>query len=535
MRFRYIYDWAKEWQGAIFLSCALIFFELACLALALYRTPKGYSWLGDLIFNATDYPVYLNYLGQAKSSFLVLNLYRVAPQSPYLEPFWSILGQLTKLGLEPIWIHEISRWVATAILAFVVYWIAKNITDKKRHAIYASFAMVCGMGSGWLFAFLFNIIHGYILVPLPTDIATEFSVVTSLSGGSHMILSVALQIFSAFTLWEILAENKSRYLKYAIPAIFALACFHTYYIPLIGLISVSSLLFGLREGSQRKKKILYFLLINASQIPGAAYFTWLSFSDKYIGDQYLKVNQLPLSSYGLWLLGLIPLAIAAATLLIKKEWFFEFKTKTPGWAWTWIASAIACMLLPFPWTQKYTQGLLLAAIVITMPFWLWVMEKVFFQSQKFWLQIALITFMSGPFMYFLFLYTQLNTPELKDLFYRPQAVIDAWSYIEKHSAKYEITLMDNERLNLWSPAYTLRRTWLGHAHATPGYRSNLEELNVWRGVQDKTIFNSFLDEKGIDWLMATNFETRQRYSALLSDRWQEIKNEDGVSLWRKSE
>ncbi|MDD5726768.1 MAG: hypothetical protein PHC53_05210, partial [Patescibacteria group bacterium] len=73
--------WQKWWFGFV-LASPLIGYQVASLITYVSSTPKGSHWLGHLAFNMTDYPVYLNYLLQGKTHFLILNLYNNFPQVP---------------------------------------------------------------------------------------------------------------------------------------------------------------------------------------------------------------------------------------------------------------------------------------------------------------------------------------------------------------------------------------------------------------------------------------------------------------------
>ncbi|MHB8830942.1 MAG: hypothetical protein ACYC44_02420 [Patescibacteria group bacterium] len=109
-------DLLKKWWFGLLLAACLIIFEILTISVPILATPPGFRWLGAGIFNTGDMAVYLNYLAQAKHSFLVTNLFNNLPQIPRFDLFWSLGGLFVRAGLPPLLTHEILRWICTVTL-----------------------------------------------------------------------------------------------------------------------------------------------------------------------------------------------------------------------------------------------------------------------------------------------------------------------------------------------------------------------------------------------------------------------------------
>jgi len=516
----------------------MVLLEMLTLVTVVIMTPEGKTWLGSLIMNSADYAVYLNYLSQGAHGLLLDNLYNNLPQTPRFDLFWSLGGILVRfLGLSAIQVHELLRWSSTLFLGLAIYATAKAITRTEKMARYASCLIASGLGLGWLYALGVNLVTGLVLPVVPPDISTQFSIVPILLGGSHMILSVALQILILRWIWETLCQGKR--LKPTLPiAIFFFTGFHPYYISLIGLFSLITLTVAYRKKTGLKKRISDFLLINLAMLPSFLYYAWIAYQDQAFKEHFLVVNRLALHKPIFWLICLVPYFVAAYFMLAKRipeEYSWPAK---PCWAYAWIVSAILCMLLPFPWTNKYAQGLLPALVIVTLPFWLWLSERWLngngTQGLNVWRKVSYVLFLCAPFCYLLIVQTLLTRSELSIMFYQPNELFQAWSILRDRSPKDSLILVDDEERALWTPTYALRTVWVGHGHESPDYLKRIAAFEKWLKSNNPDDFNGFLSENRITYVIATKPENQAKFEKLMDKAtWHQIFEKGSITIWSK--
>ena len=234
-------------------------------------------------------------------------------------------------------------------------------------------------------------------------------------------------------------------------------------------------------------------------------------------------------------MSLLPIMVAAVWLIRKKVPSYYRNPRKPTWAWLWIISAAICILLPFPWKAKYTQGLLPVLTLLTLPFWLWITDLWLASRSKENLVrvMAGIMILSAPFLYVIFAQTCGPTPALRGLFYQPKTVMNAWQYIKEHAPTNAITLATDDMVGLWSPAYTLRRAWIGHGYETPNYNQRKTELEDWEKTSDKDGFNRFLDDRHITYLMAVTEQEAKRFKNLLNQNWRSVFSQGQATVYAK--
>lgn len=529
--------WWRKWWFGFALAGALLGFEIVCLIIFVGLTPQGSQWLGDLGFNASDYAVYLNYLLQAKSHFLINNLYDNLAQVPRFDVFWSTAGLLVKAGLTPIVTHEILRWSMTIILALVIYATAKTLVSNERRARLTSLLMVSGLSLGWIYA-TWRDLGGPEFPssgPTPPDMVTEFGTAPVLLGGAHMILSIALELLLMRWIYELICLGKGRRLLPLIIVTLFFTWLHPYFIPLLGCQMLICLAVAFNQNKQ-SKTILYFLAGCAALIPAAGYYVWLAVLNPAFRNHHLIANQLPLGSLWVWLLVLMPLIWAAGRMLWRKVPREFYWPQNPIWVWFWIASAVICLLLPFPWQRKYTQGLLIAGVILTLPYWLMVSESILSKwrtSLKHLLYIFLfIFFISANYIYlFQTQWTALRT-DFSYHFYQNDSLFAAWNSL-KSNAK-DLIISDDPWINLWTPAQTGQHVWIGHAHETPDYFKRLEQFNDWLKTDKADGFNRFLNENQINVIIATTLANQSRFERLIDhQKWQKTFEQSQISVWAK--
>jgi hypothetical protein len=528
--------WFKKWWFGFALAGMLLTFEIASLFIFIALTPKGSQWLGDLGFNASDYSVYLNYLWQTKDHLLIFNLFNNLPQTPRFDIFWSTAGLLVRVGLAPIASHELLRWAMTIILALAVYATAKTLTSTEKRARLASIFMVSGLSLGWIYAAWRDLGGPDIpsLGPTPPDLVTEFGISPVLLGGAHMILSLALLLLLMRWIYELICEQNNKKLIWLIVASLIFSFLHPYFIPLLGLQMLFCLALSIKK-QKPKQSLFYFCIFGLSLIPAASYYVWLAALDPAFKTHHLIVNQLKLSSPWTWLIALVPLIWAAFRILTKKVSRDYYWPQTPTWVWFWIVSALICIALPFPWQRKYTQGLLMALVILTLPYWLSLAESILAKWRTnlkyFFGLLIFIAFLAAPYLYLFQIQLTASRTDFNYHFYQSNELFSAWALLSKGNF---LIITDDPWVNLWTPAKTGQHVWMGHAHETPDYFGRLDQYTDWMNTDKPTEFNRFLDENHVTALIATKPENQARFERLINQNfWQKTFQQSQVTVWIK--
>ncbi|MDD5726769.1 MAG: hypothetical protein PHC53_05215 [Patescibacteria group bacterium] len=528
-------NFLKNWWFGLLLSACLIVFEILIALVPILSTPPGYRWLGAGIFNTGDMAVYLNYLGQLKNSWLISNLYNNFPQALRFDTFWSLGGILVKVGASPLWAHEILRWLSIIALAFSVYAAAKAMTRTEKQARLTTLLVVSGLSTGWLHSIWMGATHQWTPLSLAApDLDTELAIAPLLIGGAHMILSLALQITALRWLWEAIREEKIYRLLPACLCLFALSSFHPYFTPLFGIVSVMAIWPRLKAKLWHKP-LLSFLGVNLSLVPWTAYYVWLMAKDPNFKTHHLQTNFLPLDPWYFWIIIILPFLLAAYWILKNKIPENFLWREKPKWVLAWIAAAIICMLLPFPWTRKFTQGLVPALVLLTLPFWLMLAGKLFTKKILWPLKACLAILITFPYIHLL--QTQITMavdPYWSKNFYRPIALFQAWDFIQRTAPKNSLVLATDLWSNYWTPAYTLRTVWIGHNHETPDFKSRVAPYLDWTKTQDERIFRGYLNQVPVTQVIATTPSDVQRLKTLMDqNKWLLSFQNDSAAVWQR--
>lgn len=525
----------KEWNYASWLFSALLFFELLLLGAILISRPDNHAWIGTGVFNTGDIPVYLSYINQSKHSWLLYNLFDHGSQLPRFDGFWSLGGKLTLLGLSSIWTHEVLRWLGTLVLALAVWATAKAVSRDLKQACVTAWLILSGLSTGWLYSVWMGLTKNW--TPTSTDspdLATELAIAPVLTGGAHIILSLALQLLITRWIWEALDQTNKKSLIWASMGLFFTAFFHPYYIPLYGLISLISLAIKLYKKFNPKILVATGLLIG-STLPGAGYFIWLAVRNSSFRTHHLQINQLPLDAWYFWIITLWPFALAVIWLYTKPWLWQEYiQTRKLSWVFIWLTASVICMISPLPWTRKYTQGLLPALVIMTLPFWLFLYQKICAKKIILPLKAALIIYLAFPYIHLL--QTQISMTRDADLskyFYVSKDLRTAWTYIADVTEKDEIIISTDAWVNYLIPAFTGRYVWAGHHHESPDFNRKLSEFNSWLQTRDALAFNQFLNSRHITKIISTNNSSSLFVESLADHGWQKIFTQNHINIWSK--
>lgn len=526
-----VMDFLKEWRVAIVLAAAFIAFQVLILQVDLAQLPNGTIWLGAHSVNTSDMAVYLGYLAQGKNSFLISNLFNDHPQIPRFDAFWSIAGLLVRAGMAPVVAHEALRYLCGIILAFSVYAAAKAMTKNRKDAVRTTFFLAVGMAAGWIN----GIWLGIVTAPDPAramspDLETEFGLVPMLLGGAHMILSLALQLAFARWAWDGINHKNWRKTLLACLTVAYFTAFHPYFISWAGLFVVIAMLWRVKR-EELLPRAKHFLAICAAMLPSAAYYIYLLADDTAFREHHTLANKLPLEHPLIWAVALSPIAIAGIWQWFKRNKHEGSRLNDVSWIWAWLASAVVCMLLPFPWTAKYTQGLLLVLTALTLPAWLaaadWAAKRVF------WLRWMLIGLCLLPILY-LFKQEMTVNASMKwnGNFYQYVSTMRAVRYLGQNSPPDAITVAPNTLIDLWTPAYAARHAWIGHPHETPDYQDRLAEFKKWATSTNSGDFLSFLDAKSISYVILPK-DPNSDYVKFFDVTWRRIFEQEGAQVWER--
>ena len=523
-----IKNFLHKWQFGIILAIFLILLQIITLLIIILSTPNDTTWLGGIsAYNFHDIAVYINYLEQGKNSFLLNNLYNAQNQIPRFDFFWSIGGILVRFGMQPKIAHEVLRYISTFILSLTIYWIAKKQTTTETHARFATLFMFAGMSTGILNAIWQKILYGNSIIRyISPDLDSNFAIGPMLFAGAHAILALALQFISVYLLWSGNRKNNSKQILIAGLTSLILTLFQPYYIPLLGLISLIILI--INSPSRQKNLIKHFLLYNIFLTPSAIYYFYLT-QDQAFKTHHFQINSLPLANPVFWIITLLPFFAGYIWLKINKE---KLITQTNQWAWVWIMSAVICMIIPFPWTRKYTQGLLPVLIITTLPFWFHVTEKIL-KDIKIFIKPLLLLACFLPYLY-LFYNTLniINDTRWRYIIYQPNSLLRACKFINTASLNNSIILTDNLWADIWVPAYTNRFVWIGHPHETPAYQQKLQQYQEWLLTNDANQFNNFLYTASIDYLI-TEGEFTNHTKDLINQTWHPVWHEKQTTVWKR--
>ncbi|OGL73746.1 hypothetical protein A3E39_03830 [Candidatus Uhrbacteria bacterium RIFCSPHIGHO2_12_FULL_60_25] len=498
----------KRYWFPLTLALGLIASELLFAWLLAYGQPTGTRWLGDTLQNSSDVAVYLSYIRQG--TWLLRNPFAVEPHVLRFDLVWSALSAVhgwTKLS--PLLLHEIARWAATVALAVSVHAAARSVARDEREARLASLLAIGGIGLGWLYSATLGATNSWTWrTDGAPDIVSEFAVVPTLFGGAHMILSIALLIYVMRGLWEVI-EQPHRRIWTVMLAIAALTSFHPYFIPLIAAVLFVAWAKRVRDPAHHSGIIARPLLLAASFLPSLAYYLWL-LSDPVFRVHYLQTNVLPLASLDRWVFVLLPAAIAFAWIAMQHDRRRMFLKQT-RWCQAWlVAATILALFLPVPWSRKLTEGLMIPLVYLTVPAWSAIAASLPKLARS-----LFIGGVAGASALHLFASQAawLVAPENARWFNQPDAVFQAWSFLESRSNA--VVVSDDMWTNMWTPAWTGKIVWIGHSHETPDYA---HKLAVWRelfATHDRETVRFTLQTVPTTHLLLTSKESGERMLSLL--------------------
>ncbi len=509
----------KKWSFALVLAAIMLAFQYSVILGTIMLAPPDHFWLGATIANSSDTAIYINYISQSANSPLLTNFYAGPEHIARFDPFWIFGGLFVRLGTSAIQAHEILRVITTIILAFAILATAKSVTKNATEARVASVLILFGTSTGWIYSVYLTIANSWSSTSIvPADLGSEFAISSVLLGGAHMILSLALLLLNTRWLWEIISKKR----KLGVLPIFTLAfhvSFHPYFIPIYGLISIFSL-----SLNRDKQSFFRFLILNSTLLPGAIYYIYLIFNDTKLREHHLITNNLILDPLWSWLIILLPISIAYIWILWNKS---KLNLSGNTWIWIWLIASLICIASPLPWNRKFTQALLPALTILTLPFWLHIYHSLK-PKKDLILKASLLFLLSFPYLHLLQSELALTTdPNLNQYFYASNDTKKAWQFLKSAPAN-SLILCTNIYNCLWTPAQSGNYVWIGHRHETPNFSERYEAYKNWLSSKNASNFKFLLQEQKITHVISH----KKDYEMLFNADWQKTFEAGNISIWQ---
>lgn len=505
--------WLERYRTPLLVGAVLVAIEMTIAAAFASGAPHGERWLGDTMIFPSDAAVYLSYIEQGAQGHLWLaNLFATEAHALRIDPYWSSLGLIAKSGLAPLALFEASRWLMTVILAFAIFAAVRRDTKAQPAPGLITWIAVFGAGLGWLYTFWIYAFDVWrIDTPIAADIGSEFSVFPTLFCGSHMILSVALLITALRQAWTGLEEARMKTCLLAALTTGALVSFHPYFIPLFFVFWTIALIANRHR--MTKRMLACGLVLGAATIPALCIYLPLYF-DKTFKTHHLTVNFLPLAPGLSWLFTLAPFAFG-----LIWRWRRNSKLEpSEYWLVGWIAAALICLILPLPWKRKFLEGMGVALVLLSAPFFIrlrdWIAKPKGTWRRRTAAVLVVLGLGLGSFQLFASQIAWAKDPTKTVWFYRPTELFQAWDYIKRSSSR-AVVATDDLYANIFTPAFTGRTVVVGHDHETPDFQHKLDEwrAGLTRGRVEDAL--PYLQAKAITHLILTKSETQDKLSSTL--------------------
>ncbi len=403
---------------------------------------------------------------------------------------------------------------------------------EKRDTALATFLCLGGIGTGWIYTVWLELHHawtpGTYAAP---DLVTEFALGPTLFGGAHGIFAVSLLILCLHTLWHGLQKmDRAQLLLGGLEAA-ALFSFHPYSVPVVILFCFFALL--LHWPSVRIAFRTNLITIGGAGILMSIpcfYYVWLVM-DPIFGRHHLADNILPIQQLPIWLVTLFPFFLATLWMWKKKQLPQKIE-----WTSLWLISAVVLTAtLPVPWKRKLLEGLLVPLVLLTLPAWLtiaaWV-RRIQPQFIRFIIgSLLLFAAWFGPIQVYLSQLTLIQRPDFQQYFYRPIELFQATDWISTYLPTSTVLLSDDRWINIWLPALTGRRVWLGHNHETPRYAAKLQQYDSLFSSRDPKTAQTVLNDMGIDILLTTSPSSTENMAVLLQPAWKDMYHNRLMTVW----
>jgi hypothetical protein len=433
--------------------------------------PDGMFYTGRNFFLATDKPVYLGMIEEARTgAFSFHNLFTGEAHAPiFLSPLWWLVG--TVAGLIGISAHAAfiaARAAAGVLFLFVLTEGARKYVfhGNSRHAWIAFFILAFSSGFGGLWTFFApDMLRSPDVVDAAADIwIPEMTTFRTLGHSALFILS-QLAIVLLFFLWVKKDEHRRYAWSVALLLFPLLTLHHPYdFFTVIGVLAlyivVTQWHAHVRDGFLPQARDLGALMI-VGLIPMVAQFWFMSKDAAFAGWISQNITLTPaiasvLLGYG----ALVPLTVWGGVRLWRRGRPIDRLLVL------WVVAGAVLIFAPLPYQRRLLSGLHIPiALLSTVA----VLRLLHVLRSHAWRR-AIVVGMLFSLIFFttpltVWFAAQPQTMEHRYM-YAATNVRDAAHWIRRYTHADDMVLVYPPKDANVFPAESLRRTWLAHGHQT---------------------------------------------------------------------
>lgn len=514
----------QEWRFIWLLSAVVIIITTLPYLVGFLFTPDGTTYNGLHALSPGDIPVYYSYLRQIKSgNFLLYNFFTSELQTQgTLNVWWLMVGLFGKwFNLSWPIIFQLSRILMIPVLVMVAYIFFSYFFIEQRVRRLAMIFLLFSAGIGASVApFLqaINPTRGALAWPIDLWI-TEATTFTALYHSSHMIASLVLMLIILLLIFLGLNQNKISYAVTAGLVGLFYFNFHPYYLPVV--YGVAILYFFYLTWQQRKihwQQLAWVGLFIVLSLPSAVYHGWLILADPVIYQRAMQ-NVTPLSpwpyvvmGYG-WLVigGLISLFIKIKT----KQW-----TKQYVFMLLWLLVNLSLIILPFPFSSRYTQGLHIILVYLTVDALVYlynyvrlnfsnIYKKIIVGNTLFFSIIFVLFFcLSNIFQLVRDVYYFTSKPnQTGEIFYLENDLLESYGWLEQQPKNQVVLAADIPAK--FTPSMAGQLAYVAHAHETIFYYAKALSMRWFYADNNREKDNkkhAWLQREEIDFVLYSSYE-----------------------------
>ncbi len=467
-----------------------------------YKDPQIIYSGASLITNYTDHFVYLSNIEQGKNNKLFIkNLYNHESEKNLLfSPHWYLVGQFSNLtNINTIFSYQIFR-ILLSILFILTLWLwLKKIFKKYKERVLSLLFILFSTGVGQLYLYMFNKINDPIDTGPNNVWIPESITFLTLNSNPLFILSQTLILLVFFYFIKALEEKNKKFIFLASFLAFILVSIHPYDLFIITpvLIIFSTLKYiRYKEIFIIKSLALYFLAVF---IPSLYYLTILKIDKPLAQWAQQNITLSPnISAYLIGFGGLFILSSLTVYCLIKKKKILNYTLNNNYLLLLTIWGVISWFLvyLPIDFNRRLSNGWHVPLAILSFLFLLFLFKEY---KDKI-IKNGLIP----VFLFILFFDTLLVTAKNiiitnSDVFYIKSEEMSIYKKI-KETVKDDEVVLARWRNGLFLPAFTGKKTYLGHGMQTWNYiEKDQEIINLWASNED---ISSWLEDKKIKYIFA---------------------------------
>jgi len=511
----------KEWKFVWWISFAMICLTSFPYFLGYLLTPPGTLYSGLHALSPGDVPIYYSYIRQVMTGNILLqNLFTTESQvHGVFNIWWTIVGLGARwLKVSWVFIFQISRVLLIPIFISVAYLFISYLFFSYRQRRWALIFLLFSSGIGAYLAPILELFTQRGELNWPIDLwLTEAITFTALYQSSHFILSLLMMLGIALFIY--LGLNSLHWGYAWLAGLLSLIYFnfHPYYLPVIyGLAIIYFFYLTFKQQKISWRRVGWLVLFFGLSLPMAIYHIWLIGVDLVIYQRALQnVSPLPpwyyvLLGYGFLCLGpLYSLGYRFYKKQMKEIYIFMF---------LWLLLILSLMILPTPFSRRYTQGLHFVLVFFTVDALVLLYHKLSTRgfmklvvTNNFLFVILFVLFFTMSNFFHLvrdIYYYIIQPPATNQIFYLEQGLINGYKWLAQKSPASIVLAADLP--SRFTPSYSGQLVYVAHAHETLFYYSKISLLNWFYAVNDKYLDESkhtFLKKAGIDFVIYSPYES----------------------------